>query len=262
MSTPSPLAQIDARLVPLRGRLLSHPVYDAIRDLAGLTTFMEHHVFAVWDFMSLVKTLQRQLTTITVPWTPPADPISARMINEIVLGEETDLDDEQRPLSHFDLYRSAMTEAGASLEGSESLIRAIRAGTPLEPALAGPAIPPAAAEFVRQTFRIIDSGDMPTIVSAFAFGREDLLPRVFRRLVADISQRFPHRLGRFLYYLDRHISLDGEAHGPLAMRLVTRACGDDPELWKRAEEAAVASLEARIALWDAMAAKISASAPA
>lgn len=259
MSTTSPLARIDARLVPLRGRLLAHPVYDAIRDLAGLTTFMEHHVFAVWDFMSLLKTLQRQFTTITVPWTPPADPISARMINEIVLGEETDLDDEQRPQSHFDLYRGAMTEAGASLDGAESLLRAIRAGNTLEQALADPALPPAAAEFVRHTFHIIDSGDVPTIVSAFAFGREDLLPRVFRRLVADISQRFPHRLGRFLYYLDRHISLDGEAHGPLAMRLVTRACGDDPALWKRAEDAAVASLEARLQLWDAMAAKISAS---
>ena len=58
------------RLVPLKDALLNHPLYRRIDTLPALRLFMEHHVFAVWDFMSLLKELQRRLCCTTVPWAP------------------------------------------------------------------------------------------------------------------------------------------------------------------------------------------------
>ena len=85
--------------------MVEHPVFTAIRDIQSLQIFMEAHVVAVWDFMSLVKRLQRDLTCVDVPWLPAADPLAARFVNEIVLAEESDEDGQGGFLSHFGLYR-------------------------------------------------------------------------------------------------------------------------------------------------------------
>src|SRR6478735_771827 len=105
--------QLNARLDPLRKKLLDHPVYARIADVDAVRTFMEHHVFAVWDFMSLLKALQQRLTCVTVPWTPQGHRLSRRLINEIVLEEESDEDTRGGYISHFELYRAAMKQCGA-----------------------------------------------------------------------------------------------------------------------------------------------------
>lgn len=102
-------------VAPLRERLLNHPIYTAVNSLDRLREFMRIHVFAVWDFMSLVKRLQGELTTQRLPWMPPFRPEIARFANEVVLGEETDLNLDGKPLSHFELYLRAMDEVGAEL---------------------------------------------------------------------------------------------------------------------------------------------------
>jgi hypothetical protein len=84
------IQRIQDRLAPHRAALLAHPVYHEIDRLEALRRFMEHHVFAVWDFMSLLKALQRQLSCVTVPWLPAVDPLGSRLVNEFVLAEESD----------------------------------------------------------------------------------------------------------------------------------------------------------------------------
>ena len=236
----------------MRAALLAHPIYERIDELPALQLFMQHHVFAVWDFMSLLKALQRRVCCVSVPWLPPADPELARFLNEIVLGEESDADGAGGHASHFELYHRAMQECGANARLIDAFLQQLKTGSSLGSALQLVAVPASVQQFVQQTFAIVESNDLPAIAAAFTFGREDLLPDVFQKIVDRLNVQTSGGLSRFQYYLARHIELDGDHHGPMAVRLTTTICGDDESNWRRAETAAVQSLEARLALWDGM----------
>lgn len=211
---------------------------------------MEHHVYAVWDFMSLLKILQRQLTCVCLPWLPAVDSSSCRLVNEIVLAEETDIDGNGGFVSHFELYLRSMRQCGASTDGIDDFLNRLRSGKLVLGALESAGIPASARRFVKQTFQIIDSENLPAIASAFTFGREDLLPDVFQRIVDSLNHESGGRLQTFKYYLERHIQLDGDEHGPMATRLVASLCGSDDSKWHDAEQAAVDCLNARRELWN------------
>ena len=234
---------IEARIAPLRERLTRHPLYEAIQTPEHLRLFMESHVFAVWDFMALLKALQRELTCVTVPWVPTRWPESRRFINEIVLGEESDQFDG-RAVSHFEVYLEAMEECGADTALIRQLVQSVPSGLLIESA------PKAARQFVEATFALIREGNLAALAAAFTFGREDVIPDIFRELVRDLNEKQPGRFGKFIWYLERHIEVDGEDHGPLSLRMVADLCGGDPELWEDAAAAAETAIEARLALWD------------
>jgi hypothetical protein len=248
--TSTPIDLIRSRIAPLRSDLLSHPIYGRIDGLDALRVFMEYHVFAVWDFMSLLKALQRRVCCVDVPWTPPADPAACRLVNEIVLGEESDLDDEGGACSHFDLYRRAMRRCGAETGPIDRLVEEIRGGRGVRSTIEAVGLPGPVRLFVGHTFEVIEEGDVCAIASAFTFGREGLLPDVFRRIVEELSAAPTGTLDAFRYYLDRHIEVDDGEHGPMAERLVESLCGEDPARWRAAEVAAMGSLRARTHLWD------------
>lgn len=244
--------RIQARLTPLREKLLTHPVYPAIDSLERLQVFMQHHVFAVWDFMSLLKALQARICGSNLPWLPPQNRIAARLVNEIVLGEETDVDRDGNFASHFDLYHQAMNNCGADTKTINVFLNELREGQSLQSALATSQVPESVQHFVRHTFEVIEQGNLCAIASAFTFGREDLLPDVFQRVVDELNVAEGGGLDDFRYYLDRHIELDGDHHGPMAARMINEICGDDDSNWQIAEDAAVGSLKSRLALWDGM----------
>jgi hypothetical protein len=251
-------------------RLDSHPVYRLVDGPDRLRRFMESHVFAVWDFQSLLKAMQQRLTCTGVPWTPTADPEARRLVNEIVLDEESDelpADEAERvglvgpdgPLtsaSHFEIYLAAMRQAGADTQPIGRLIGLLQDGVPLSSALAACGGPPAALDFVRQTFSVIESGETHRIVAAFTYGREDVIPSMFRNLVASLAEEDPATWGIFRFYLERHIAHDDEKHAPICRRIVARLCGDDTGKWADVSATARSCIEARIALWDAIAADL------
>jgi hypothetical protein len=239
--------QIQERLQPLYARLAEHALYGALETVEDLQVFMEAHVFAVWDFMSLLKMLQQGLTCVSVPWMPSALPESRRLMNEIVLGEESDVF-EGRPTSHFELYCLAMERCGASTAGIRSVLSSLNNGRGVVSALAGNDGP--AAAFVRDTFGVLEQGRLHATAAAFTFGREDLIPAMFTGFVRSLDRNLGGRLSTFLWYLERHIELDGEEHGPMALRMVAELCGDDPRKWREAEETAVFAVESRLRLWD------------
>jgi hypothetical protein len=240
-----------------RERLVRHRIYGLVNSAARLRRFMESHVFAVWDFQSLLKAMQQRLTCTTVPWVPTPDPEARRLVNEIVLDEESDELPEGGSASHFELYLDGMRKAGADTRPIERLLSLLSDGAPLGQALAASGAPAAAAAFVRESFAVIESGSTHGIVAAFTYGREDVIPDMFRSLVSSLAARDPG-WERFHWYLERHIEADDEKHGPVCRRIVARLCGDDPARWAEASAAARAGIEARIALWDAIAADLEA----
>jgi hypothetical protein len=256
-----PPVVIDA-VAPLHAALRQHRVYGLVADRAALVRFMEGHVFAVWDFMSLLKRLQRDLTVVEVPWRPGRDPTMARLINEIVLAEESDVVDG-RAISHFSLYCEAMREVGAATAGIDALVtRVARAaaavsGATLEAAIdaAVEDIPHAAARaFVASTMHTVRQGSTLEVAASFLLGREDIIPTMFDRLRADLPTSPPPRA--FLAYLDRHIRVDADEHGPAATRLLLRLIDGDVTRAGVVAEAATSACRARLALWDGLAADI------
>ena len=233
----------------IREELLKHPVYREINTPERVRIFMQHHVFAVWDFMSLLKRLQRDLTCTEVPWMPSRHSQYARFINEIVLGEETDEDGQGGYASHFELYVEAMNECGADTGPINRFLAELQAGQDPLAALKAAEVPDSVFRFVRHTLDLAKNGGTHEVCAAFFFGREDIIPDMFQVLV-DKLNRNGQSTKRLNYYLQRHIELDGDEHGPLAEKLLTALCEDSPEKQAEAERTAVQSLRARIDLWN------------
>jgi Protein of unknown function (DUF3050) len=200
---------------PARQKVISHPLYHELKTKDAVVTFMEHHAFAVWDFMSLLKTLQRNLTCVQVPWVPTGPMVSRRLINDITLVEESDELDGGF-ISHFELYMDGMRQAGADTTRVDAFIGLLRAGQSVLPALREARVPDAAAKFVAVTWDFISAAPVHCQAAAFAFGREDLIPDMFDQ-VAALNARSGD-LSTFVDYLRRHIQVDSEEHTPWRCR--------------------------------------------
>lgn len=261
-TSPSPRAaprsyeELCAALRPGRERLLSHRVYSLLVDKAAVCTFMESHCYAVMDFMCLLKSLQQRLTVVAVPWFPPADAAAARLINEIVLGEETDVAPGGGYISHYELYVRAMREAGADADRVESLVELVRNHHHYRRALGRAAVPPAAQAFIIDSMSVCLTGKNHEIASYFLFGRENLIPDMFRRIVERLRAGGESGLDGLVYYLDRHIQIDEGEHGPAAQKMLTWLVGGVDRRWDEAHRAAERALRSREKLWDAIAASL------
>ncbi len=233
-----------------RQRLRSHRLYGSVRSPADLRTFVEHHVVCVLDFMALLKSLQRELTCVDVPWTPTADPESARLIQSIVLDEETDVRADGRVQSHFAWYLEAMEELGADLDPIRSLLADLRTGTPLARALGASSLPGASIRFGQATAAVLER-PLHVRAAVFFHGREEIIPSMFLPIVDGLAAE-GLSCSVLRAYLERHIEVDGGEHGPLAEKMLTRLYRGNGEHQAEAEVAAAASLAAREALWDAI----------
>jgi len=244
------ITTIQQNIAPLRQQIIQHKVYSVINDIEDLKVFMKYHVYAVWDFMSLLKSLQNSLTCTSVPWFPTGDGETRNLINEIVAGEESDVDIEGNFKSHFELYLDAMAQCGADTTEIRKFIGVLRETGDFEKAFDAAGTPEKAREFVRFTFDTIGSGKDYLKAATFTFGREDLIPGMFMSIIDDIHRHFPDSISIFKYYLERHIEVDGDHHSHLALQMTANLCGNDEATWQEAEKATIASLERRIALWD------------
>ena len=245
-----------AETAPVRSRVLRHPVYRELTDLDAVRVFMEHHVFAVWDFMSLLKALQLRLTCVELPWRPRGPLAARRMINEIVLTEESDTT-SLGPLSHFELYLAAMRRAGADTGPVERFLAMLADGDDVPGAITRCGAPASAAAFVTRTWQVVEQAPLHCLAASFALGREELIPRMFEHLTA-LDRLHDGDLSVFLEYLDRHIEIDGGDHGPMALRLLADLCGDDPGAWRESAGVVTVALRRRVDLWDGVVAGIAA----
>lgn len=230
--------------------LQQHQLYNNLTCVSDIRILMENHVFAVWDFMSLLKSLQRNLTCIEIPWLPHRNPKLSRFINEIVLEEETDLNQNGEPSSHFAMYMDAMKEVGASTHEIDDFLHLLYSGKSLNIAL-NEIGKPAIKEFVQFTFNTINSNVTHNIASAFNYGREDVLPEIFLQIIKKADPK-NNKYKKLRHYLQRHIDLDSNNHGPLANELMIELCGNNKGKWNESMQTARQSLLKRIKLWDAI----------
>jgi len=232
------------RIEEIRSRIINHSVYSHLNSIEDIRVFMEGHVWAVWDFMSLLKFLQRNLTCTGSPWIPTGRSDIRMMINDIVLHEESD------PFfngdSHFDVYVKAMIQAGANADNIMDFIMNIRLDT-LEDTVAYSNIP----GYKHSMFveKLIDRSNIEEIAASFSVGREGLIPDMFKSIVKALANKHPEQVKILGHYLNRHIQLDGDEHADMADKLLD-LCIVDNESYIRAEKAAIESLLEREKLLD------------
>lgn len=200
--------------------------------------------------MSLLKSLQIHLTNVSIPWVPVKNAVLARFINEIVVAEESDHDAKGVVKSHFEMYLTAMTEVKANTHEINSFIAMIQSNVSIEKALKNRDIPVEVKEFINFTFDLIKTNKSHLIAASFTFGREDVIPDMFLKIVAESSSKSSESYNHFLYYLKRHIELDGDEHGPLSLRMIEVLCEEDQEKWDAVLAVAKASLQIKINLWN------------
>jgi hypothetical protein len=245
----SQIQYVEDQILPLRNQLQNHGLYHQLKSIKDVQAFMSMHVFAVWDFMSLLKALQDDLTNTSVPWTPKPNASLARFINEIVHAEESDVNEKGEAKSHFEMYLDAMKQIDADDSQIIRFIETIKAGKSVQKSLEEVEIDSSVKDFVKFTFETIDSGKSHCIAAAFTFGREDVIPDMFIEILKKADVENVH-YNKLRYYLDRHIELDGDEHGPLSLKMVEEMCGDDSSKCDDVVEISKQALKHRILLWD------------
>lgn len=234
------MSQDPLQIASLRKSLSFHPMYGEIQDLKKLKIFMETHVFAVWDFMSLLKALQRRLTCVEIPWKPAkVDKRLTRLINEIVLGEESDKDELGVVMDHYSLYLEAMNELGADTQKVSVFTDSLDFQL----------LRPAVADFVRFNLNLCFEGPVHEVAAAFLWGREKLIPDMFQGLLNKLEEQKVCS-DKLRYYIQRHIDLDGGEHSHLAFECLEILCEGDEGKWQAAVAVGERSLSLRSKLWD------------
>ena len=244
------IVDLEHELIPLKIKLQEHKIYKSIKSIEDIRLFMEHHVFAVWDFMSLLKQLQNQLSCTKVPWLPSRNPEAARLINEIVWGEESDLNRKGIPMSHFEMYLESMQSLGASLQAINELKHRLKKGQTIDQALDEINLPQHILSFLRFTFEVVNTKKNHIIAAVFTFGREDLIPDMFIEIIKNLTVPEGEDLSDLIYYFKRHIEVDADEHGPMALKMVTNLCEGNVDKITEALAYSKKALELRIGLWD------------
>ncbi|WP_297334415.1 DUF3050 domain-containing protein [Flavobacterium sp.] len=244
---------INSSILSQREQLLQHPLYGKVKSVEDLRHFLTGHVYAVWDFMSLLKALQSKLTCTTTPWMPAGNPQTRYLINEIVLAEETDINAEGKRQSHFEMYLDAMEACGADTSEIKAFLENVIVTHNIFVSIKQSGLHENIKDFLDFTFTVVEQGKPHEIAAAFTFGREELIPDMFTEIIRNFQANFPETdLSKLVYYFDRHIELDGDEHGPMAMQMVIELCGDDEVKWKEVEEISKLALQKRLGLWSAI----------
>lgn len=239
------------KLAALRAQVNAHAIYHAVDDMTQLRCFMQHHIYAVWDFMSLLKAVQGVIAPTGHPWLPGKDTTLRRFINDLVLGEESDewpQDGQVVYISHFELYQKAMSEVGAGIKHSNEFLHLVST-LGIDAAVSAPVAPIAARQFMRTTFNALASGKPHVVMAFLAAGREHIIPDMFRALLREMAID-ETTAPAFHYYLNRHVVLDEDRHGPMALRLLEMLCEGDATRIAEAQAAAETALAARLTFWD------------
>lgn len=243
------IEQLTQKLSPLTFQIGHHSLYQNILSLSNLRLFMEQHVFAVWDFMCLLKELHRRIVSTSAPWFPPKDALSANLINSILVEEEGDITEDGTYASHYDMYINAMEKIGADTQPIKQLLTLLMEGSKIDDAIETIQLRPSTRNFILTTFSFFEL-EAHQLAAAFVYGREGITSAMFVPLVKQLEAEENHnnqrQLSTLIYYFKRHIELDNNEHFPKAIKMLDNLIGDDDKKWQEAETTAIKALTARI----------------
>ncbi|CAI3934924.1 unnamed protein product [Commensalibacter communis] len=242
--------QYESELQQANQKMRNHILFSSIKTIEDLRYFMKYHVFAVWDFMSLAKRLQQEFTCTTLPWTPRHNNKAARAMNDIILGEETDVNLDGSHASHYEMYLNAMEDVNSDPLPIQTMVNEFEHNTNIEfKAIVNKQnIPTYVKDFVIHNLDTAINGSLHEVLGSFFYGREDAIPEMFSNLLKEWGLKesdYP----KFVYYLVRHIELDGDSHGPAVHSIISNL-KDSPDKYIALLKSAIAAVEHRIKLWD------------
>lgn len=220
-------------------QLSNHLMFQNLTNIENIRIFMKYHVFAVWDFMSLLKSLQKKITCVEIPWIDSNyDPELVRLINEIVLGEESDLDQYGNPKSHFALYLQAMEEVGADTDLIKNFLKSYDMSL----------LPVELREILSFHLKLAMEGEAHQVAASFFYGREKLIPEMFETILR-VLKASKVNCPSLIYYMERHIEVDAEDHGPKALKCLKGLIQNEKQE-QEVLKTATNSLDMRWRLWD------------
>ncbi len=241
-------SQYIKKINEIKKNIINHPLFHMRFNNEQLSHFMSIHVYAVWSFMSIVKSLQKNLTPQSIPWTPNHSTQNgmARFINEIIYTEESDEISKNTYLSHFEIYILAMRIIGVNTKPILSIVSHFKKNNYSRKYINSLNIPICAKHFINHDISIAKSRSLPKIVGVFCFGKETIIPFMFKQIIKAIPKRGNSVL---ISYFDRHIEIDGERHGPLAKKIFSEVC-KKKSASTLAYLTAIEALKLRESMWD------------
>lgn len=222
--------------------LINHPLYNSIKTESDIKMYMFNQVWCVWDFMTLVKSIQIQIIPPNILWTPPKFPELGAYIYEVLLTEETDKGyNSETNSSHFQTFLKAMKESSVDTSSVDKFIELLENGNQFEIAIDSCGIHKEAKEFITTTYEFAKS-DLHISIAVFCLSREGVIPDMFMNLLANVSLSNNYKI--FNWYLNRHIYLDSQSHGPLSIKLF-KTIVDTKQKQEEALQASLKALKAR-----------------
>ena len=236
------------KLDELKHKITAHPLFANKLEPKHMCKFMESHIFAVWGFMSILKSLQKIITPNNLPWIPNKNTKNGlvNFVNEIVLCEESDYIEGIGYISHFEIYLLAMKNMGARTDQLDKLTLRIADKGYNEKYLDDVDASDEVKSFLKHDLEVSMTGTLPEVVGAFTLGREKVIPNMFGYILPAIKETSTSK--HLITYLERHIDIDGDRHGPLSMKLLDTSCSK--KQLSIAYATAVKSLELRLLVWD------------
>lgn len=232
----------------LSSKLASHPLFHSVKTPADVRVYLEYQVWCVWDFMALLKAIQTHFLSSSINWTPPVDAMTGHYIYDMLLSEETDIDETGgKRSSHFETYLRGMTQAKADRTAIDRFISELRKGKKVEAALALANPPAASRDFVKVTLKIA-RGPIHGAVAAFCLSREGIIPDMFTTFLRNLAVK--EKFSIFEWYLRRHVAVDSESHGPQSAQLFQHVVGNDKRKLAESLAAVQEALTARLVFLD------------
>jgi hypothetical protein len=241
---------LNQQVTDFKNRLQQHPAFNNIQSLDELRKFTVYHIFLVWDYMSLLKSLQTQLTCTQTPWKPVQSPYIRYLVNSLVLKEESDLGADGEYASHYEMYRNAMQAMKADTGLMDNLMAHIETDMPVIKAIELSNIPGPVKDFLEYTFWVVQKTSLHEQAAVLCYGREGFGHQLIYQRAVALQQNHAEELNPFLYYLRHKNEINEKYHSQLSAILLEQLCGTDEKKWHEATQAANQSLRNRIRLFD------------